>query len=207
MRVLCPKARKRMRRDAERNHSSLLLAGRQALQEAGGTASVELICAAAGVTRATFYRHFADRTGLHMAVLDMELEEMRRMLASPLVHPLAFLRLLADMIRVYDRYLLALPDLPDFEHADASAGKILEVIAPSLARAQQQGLIREDLTGADVLIVCRMAGSDWRLDRQNSKEDALQHRLALLLRGLVPSGACDQTSWIEDRVGRPVAAP
>lgn len=176
-----------MRRDAEHNREKLLLAGRSVLQQAGGTATVDRICAVAGVTRATFYRHFADRTALHGAVLDLELEELGRELDQA-VDPLAFLRLLADMMLMYERYLLALPDLPDFAQADASAGKIRAVIAPSLGRAQGGGLIRADVTADDVLIVCRMAGSDWRLDRQPSREDAMCRRLSLLIRGLAPAG-------------------
>ena len=173
-----------MRRDAETNYLRLLHAGRLAMQEAGGTASIEAICATAGVTRATFYRHFPDRAKLHIAVLDLELEEMAKALAVPDIAPLAFLRMLTDMTTIYDRYLLAMPELPEYAEAESNGDKIIAVIAPSLERAQALGLIRQDVTGYYVMVACRMARSDWRLDRQASQKDALEHRLSLILKGM-----------------------
>lgn len=173
-----------MRRDAEANRERLLRAGRRAMQDLGGGASIEAICEAAGVTRATFYRHFADRAELHLAVLDHELDQMRRELARAANAPLAFLRLLADMMMVYDRYLLALPDLPEFDQAEASACMIRKAIAPSLRHAKELALIRPDITDDDVLVACRMAGSDWRLDLAPSRKEALDRRMALIFDGL-----------------------
>jgi AcrR family transcriptional regulator len=162
----------------------LLLAGKRILRDGGGTAPIERICEEAGVTRATFYRHFADRPALHMAVLEHELAEMERELAHPDTPPLAFLRALTDMIMVYDRYLIALPDLPEFAQSETSTDKILHTIAPSLRRAKSLSLIRDAITADDVLVACRMAGSDWRLDRQQSRSETLERRLNLIMHGL-----------------------
>ena len=119
-----------------------------------------------------------------MAVLDHELAEMERELAHPDTPPLAFLRALTDMIMVYDRYLMALPDLPEFAQSETSTDNILDTIAPPLRRAQSLGLIRDVITTDDVLVACRMAGSDWRLDRRQSRSETLDRRLELILHGL-----------------------
>jgi AcrR family transcriptional regulator len=179
-----PRRQDGLRRDAAANRDRLLLAGTRMLREGDGAAPIERICEAAGVTRATFYRHFADRPALHMAVLEHELTAMERALARPDTPPLAFLRALTDMIMVYDRYLMALPDLPEFAQSEDSTAKILATIAPPLERAKALGLIREAITPDDVLVACRMAGSDWRLDRGQSRSETLDRRLALMLHGL-----------------------
>ncbi|WP_176484729.1 TetR/AcrR family transcriptional regulator [Sphingomonas spermidinifaciens] len=162
----------------------------QILRNGDGAAPIERICEAAGVTRATFYRHFADRPTLHMAVLEYELAEMERMLAHPDTPPLAFLRALIDMIMVYDRYLMALPTLPEFAQSEASTAKILATIAPPLERAEALGLIRAAITPDDVLVACRMAGSDWRLDHGQSRGETLERRLSLILHGLGLTAPC-----------------
>lgn len=174
-----------LRRDAAANRERLLLAGKRLLRDGDGAAPIERVCEEAGITRATFYRHFADRPALHMAVLEHELADMERELANPDTPPLAFLRALADMVMVYDRYLMALPDMPEFARSEASTAKIQGTIAPSLQRAKSLGLIRDAITTDDVLVACRMAGSDWRLDRQQSRSETLNRRLELILHGLV----------------------
>ena len=55
-----PKRSEPLRRDAAANRERLLLAGMRVLRDGEGAAPIERICEEAGVTRATFYRHFAD---------------------------------------------------------------------------------------------------------------------------------------------------
>jgi AcrR family transcriptional regulator len=173
-----------MRKDAEANRDRLILTARRIMQDLGGDVPVERICRDAQITRGTFYRNFADRAALYEAVLERELAEMLRELEEPSADPLRFLRLLARMMVVYDRFLSALPDMDDFRNDGESDAKIIAAIAPSLASAKAAGEIDPTISGEDVLLATRMIGRDWRLDRQPTFEAALERRLALMLRGL-----------------------
>ncbi len=173
-----------MRRDAAANRERLIEAGQHLLREQGGDLPMESFCEAANVTRATFYRHFADRAALYQAVLDQELADMAAQLADPQIEPLAFLRMLADMSMIYDRFITSLPELTEEFHNLEQEQKIHAVIAAPLARAQTQGAIRSDVTCDDVMVACRMIGCSWRLDRLPSRVAALERRLALILDGL-----------------------
>ena len=58
------------------------------------------------------------------------------------------------------------------------------VVAPHLATAKRQSIIRADLTEAEVLLACRMVAMGWRLDGEAAKADAIDKRLLLVIRGM-----------------------
>lgn len=178
--------RPRMRRDAEVNRGKLVLAAKRFMQEQGGNVPVEAICELAGITRGTFYRNFSDRASLYEAVLEHELQDMISALEIPAAAPLTFLRLIAEMMMVYDKFLAVLPDMSDCRANRTNEIKIIAAITPSLERAQANGIIALQITGEDIMILCRMISADWRLDPVGSKEEALDRRLSLLLRGMSP---------------------
>ena len=173
-----------MRRDAQANRDKLILAGKRLMQDHGGDVPVEVICELAGITRGTFYRNFSDRAALYEAVLEHELDTMARALDAPSEDPLAFLRLFAEMMMVYDKFLAALPDMDDYRADSASEAKIVAAITPSLRRAQRAGAVATDVTGDDVMLVCRMVASGWKLDRVIDRKQAIDRRLGLMLRGI-----------------------
>ncbi|TCP64446.1 TetR family transcriptional regulator [Sphingomonas sp. PP-CE-1G-424] len=175
-----------MRRDAEANREKLIAAGKQLMQDEGGDVPVERICQLAKVTRGTFYRHFTDRAALYEAVLEHELHAMVIVLAAPAADPLHFLRLFAEMMMLYDKYLAALPDMADYRDDGVSEAKIVGVIESPLQAAKAAGQIGNDITADDVMLVCRMVACDWRLDRVDGWQTALDRRLSLIMRGIAP---------------------
>lgn len=175
-----------MRRDAEANREKLIAAGKQLMQDEGGDVPVERICQLAKVTRGTFYRHFTDRAALYEAVLEHELHAIVVVLAAPVRDPLHFLRLFAEMMMLYDKYLAALPDMADYRDDGVSEAKIIGVIESPLQAAKATGQIALDITGDDVMLVCRMVACDWRLDRVDGWQTALDRRLSLIMRGIAP---------------------
>ncbi len=176
-----------MRKDAEANREKLVLAGKRLMQEQGGNVPVEQFCDVAGVTRGTFYRNFSDRAGLYAAVLEYELAVMVNALSDPDIHPLAFLRLLAEMMVVYDKFMVTLPELDDYHTIKViNSAKIIDAIDAPLRRAQQVGLIDDALTSEDAMLASRMIASDWRLDPVDSREEAMDRRLTIMMIGLTP---------------------
>ncbi len=174
-----------MRRDAEANRDRILQASRSLLQEYGGDLPIERFCEAANVNRATFYRHFTDRSALYSAICDHELAHMTDVIAGA-EHPLSFLSALAEMMMVYDRFVTSLSDLPEFAKTPENNQKVCDAVAAPLARAKSAGWIRSHITEDDILVVARMVGCGWRLDLHESRAAALERRLRLVSEGLCP---------------------
>lgn len=173
-----------MRADAERNRERLIVAASEVMRSEGGDVAMELIADRAGVTRPTLYRNFADRQAMYEAVLDRDLHNLAHAIAEDGGQdPIAFLRHTAEMMRVYDRFLARLVDMPDYDAATNQA-RMAKILSAPLANAQATGVLRADLTAADILIACRMLASHWKLDDGADFAAVFERRLALLAHGL-----------------------
>ena len=173
------------RKDAVLNREKLIAAASRIMRETGGDVPFESIAAAAGVTRGTLYRNFNDRQELYEVVLEHNLDAMiAEVAALPDKDTLGFIRVMTQMMIVYDKFLAVFPAMPDYQADGISEAKISAVLALPLARAKRQGLLREDLTGYDVQLACRMLAANWRLDLKPSFEAAFEARLRLMLAGL-----------------------
>lgn len=174
-----------MRRDAERNRDRLIEAGLKLIQEHGGDVAIERFCEAAGVNRATFYRHFPARFDLYSAICDHELDRMLRVIEAT-DDPINFLSALAEMMTTYDRFIASLSHLPELDQTEANDERVRASIAAPLLRAQEGGWIKSHITADDVVVIARMVGCGWRLDHQPSRSIAMQRRLRLVMEGLCP---------------------
>ena len=63
---------------------------------------------------------------------------------------LGFLRVLTEMITVYDKFIAFFPTQPDFQANGISEAKFSAIISLPLARAKRKGVLCEDLTGNDI---------------------------------------------------------
>lgn len=171
-----------MRKDAERNRDRLIAAASEMMRDEGADVPMEVIAERAGVTRGTLYRNFAHRQAMYEAVLERDLENLSALIVAE-QDPLAFIRYTTELMMVYDRFLGQLVDMADYDAAKNQA-HMADVLSTPLAAAQEQGLLRPDLTSADVLMACRMLASNWKLDDVSDFEAAFRQRLALLTRGL-----------------------
>jgi AcrR family transcriptional regulator len=174
-----------VRKDAVANRAKLIAAASQIMRETGGDVPFETIAVAAGVTRGTLYRNFNDRQALYEAVLDHELDAMIDDIAGlPDDDTLGFLRVLTEMMIVYDKFLAVFPAQSDYEADGVSEAKISAVIALPLARAKRKGMLHEDLTGDDIQLASRMLAANWALDQKTSFRQAFDDRLKLFMGGL-----------------------
>ncbi len=122
-------------------------------------------------------------------MLERDLENLSDLIAAGSdADPLAFFRHTAELMMVYDRFLSQLVDMADYDAAK-NQSRMAQVLALPLAAAQERGLLRADLTGADVLMACRMLASNWKLDDRADFDTAFGPRFALLMRGLRPADA------------------
>jgi AcrR family transcriptional regulator len=176
-----------MRKDAERNREMLIAAARDVMRNEGGDAPMELIAERANVTRGTLYRNFPHRQAIYEAVLQSDLAIIaHRMMDDNDSHPLAFIRHMAELMMLYDRFLVALVTMPDYD-SKKNEKRMISIMAAPFASAKRKGVLRHALTGADVLTLCRMLASNWRLDKKRSLKATLDRRLALITPALAPA--------------------
>lgn len=178
-----------MRKDAARNRDCLIDAASAVMRAEGSDVPMEVIAERAGLTRGTLYRNFPHRQAMYEAVLERDLENMTSLIAAEQHDdPMAFIRHMAELMMIYDKFLVQLADMADYD-AETNETRMTGVLAPYLASAQESGLLRLDLTGSDILVACRMLASHWKLDAQADFKTAFNQRLSLLLRGLCAPGS------------------
>ena len=154
------------------------------MRNEGGDVPMELIAERAGLTRGTLYRNFPHRQAVYEAVLEHDLGAMTRVLvAESDADPLAFVHRMTELMMVYDKFLIALSAMDDYDQQKNQARMVAAIGAP-LHKAQSLGVVRTDLTGDDILMACRMLASHWKLDGQSDSDQAVRRRLDLLVRGL-----------------------
>ncbi|GAB1822676.1 TetR/AcrR family transcriptional regulator [Herbidospora sp. RD11066] len=176
-----------MRADARRNYDRLLTEAGAAFAEKGTEASLEDIAKAAGVGVGTLYRHFPTRQDLIMAVLRDGFDAMattatelkcddpglalRQWLLAQLGHITATRGLAAEMSVAINN-----PESPLY----GSCEILFAVSTDLLDRAKEAGLVRPDLTQADLSSVVQ--GIAWSCESDPARQERL---LDLFLEGVL----------------------
>jgi AcrR family transcriptional regulator len=179
-----------LRADAERNVRAIIDAA-IVLLAAEPDASMERVATAAGVGRATVYRHFASRDHLVRAILDRALQDARDavMGSDPGqgTAPEALGRAVEAVLKVADRYRLVRSIAP---HDAELRQRAEEVGAPLIAivqRGQREGAFRKDLTarwGAAALGALLQAVTVQLIDGEVRDRDAARLVLTTLVDGI-----------------------
>jgi AcrR family transcriptional regulator len=147
------------RKDAARNHDSLLSAAGEVYAERGVEASLEEIARRAGVGIGTLYRHFPSRDSLNEAVYRREVEALCDRVTD-LLETLAPVDALAAWMSSFAGYVakkrgmaMALKSAlgPDNELFSYSHRRIREAIGVLVTRAAESGAIRDDVEAEDLL--------------------------------------------------------
>jgi AcrR family transcriptional regulator len=146
------------RADARRNYEKVLAAAREAFAEGGESTSLEEIARRAGVGIGTLYRHFPNRQALVEALYIDEVEDVCRSAAEldgaepwealegwfeRLIAYIGTKRALAHELLNYLE-----PDAALFQVCRAS---LFDAGEPLLKRAQEAGVVRPDVTIAEVI--------------------------------------------------------
>jgi AcrR family transcriptional regulator len=146
------------RADARRNYEKVLAAARDAFAEGGESTSLEEIARRAGVGIGTLYRHFPNRQALLEALYVGEVEDLCRVAAElDATDPWEALNAWFDGFLGYIATKQALAaELLNYLDRDNELFKICRTSLwaagePLLARAQEAGVVRPDVTIDDVI--------------------------------------------------------
>jgi AcrR family transcriptional regulator len=147
-----------LRADARRNRERLLAAADEAFAQAGTTASLEDIAQQAGVGIGTLYRHFPTRSHLVAALIDDRAQQVVRQaeeLADADDPFEAMETWLGAWMRHGQAYNGLAESLAEAEAAGTCLSTTCEQIRAALGgllqRAQDEGLVRADVTADDVV--------------------------------------------------------
>ncbi|AOS61280.1 TetR/AcrR family transcriptional regulator [Actinoalloteichus hymeniacidonis] len=198
-----PGASRPLRADARRNREQLIQVARALFSEQGIGAPLDTVATRAGVGPGTLYRHFPTRQALLDAVFRDRIETLsrqaRELLDAP--SPGAALRewlrmALADAGAIHSLTNSASITFQDEESGhEMSCNELLHRAAGSLlARAQQAGEIRADLTTPELINL--VAGilavtEDHTGDRTKRSQAVMDRMLTLMMEGVEPRTSSD----------------
>jgi AcrR family transcriptional regulator len=181
-----------LRRDAERNRQRILDAARVLFAERGLGVSLDEIARHADVGVGTIYRRFPDKEQLIDALFEDRLGEILAVatasleMSEPWEALVAFLQRSMEL-QVEDRGLKELLLGTSTAHARIEQGRqqIQPIVRAVLGRAQRAGVVRDDITVADLLLLQHAIGEASEYTREIAPE-AWRRVMSIALDGLRP---------------------
>lgn len=182
-----------LRADAERNRLRLIAAAQEVFAERGLNVTLDDISRRAGVGVGTAYRRFANIEELVDAVFDEQVQQMVSVAQDALDHEdpwEGLVHLLDTTARQFadNRGLgdVLLNRAHGRNRVAAMRERLTPVIAAAIARAQQAGVLREDIDVTDVPLIQLMLDAVIQQGKQ-SAPDLWTRYLTLILDGLRPN--------------------
>ena len=176
------------RRDAERNRRRILAGAREVFRDRGVAATLNDIAHHTGLGVGTVYRHFADKEELVDALFDEMVEMVDGYVREALDEPDAWLGLIRALektceVQAFDRGLreVMLGTGPGPRRQQQMRERIGPTVELIVARAQQQGELRADITPPDFAILQLMLGA---VSDHTGQPELWRRYLYLLLDGL-----------------------
>ena len=149
-----------LRRDAERNRQLILTAARTLFAQRGLEASLDEVAHEAGLGVGTVYRRFPNREALIDALFDDGIDAITQIIETAKAAPRAWDGLRHFMVEMLelqsrDRGLrdVILARRVAAPEEDRTRARIKPALDSLVARAQQEGDLRADLTSADVAVL------------------------------------------------------
>lgn len=164
--------------------------------ERGLDASTAEIAQRAGVGEATLFRRFPTKEDLIAAIVQEQLDRVIEIAADCLEDP--------DPWQGVERFLREMVEhrMSDQGASDGAKDhsmlnpalqpqrrRIMELMSALVRRAQEAGVVREDLTGQDLGLLVSAAGATGGLPFPGLRDDLWKRYLGVILDGIRPEGA------------------
>lgn len=157
---ISPPIARATRSDSVRNRQVLLSVAAQAFAEQGTEVTVAEIAQRAGIAKGTVFRHFPAKEDLIAAIMGEIIDDLVAT-ALGLSHAAdpaaALLEFMAHGVErlAGNRGLCEVVGRPSLQQAGVRAGidHLCEVVEALADRARRRGAVREDITGADVVLL------------------------------------------------------
>ena len=185
------------RRDAARNRALLVAAGREVFAEQGADASLEEIARRAGVGIGTLYRHFPSREALVEVIYEEHIDAVLVAAEQAVAEDDAWSGLVGYLEHVLDLQArnLALRSVfirhPAGEGVTKRRKQIVPLLDRLLARGREQGVLRDDLTVADLSLALWSFTPVFEATAGIAPQ-AWRRHLRILLDGMRPAAATPQ---------------
>lgn len=182
---------RRQRADAERNRQALLDAAVEVFGERGLDATVAEIARRAGVGQGTAFRHFPSKEQLVAAVVAEQLDRIHDRAVELLDEPDP-LRALRELLHTGSGLMIANQGFKDASTnspvsedplVQASHDRVLEAAGRLLARAQEAGCVRGDITAEDIPVLCCAIGAT-DIPRRDGQPALWERYFELMFAGL-----------------------
>jgi AcrR family transcriptional regulator len=186
-----------LRADAARNRARIIEAAAEVFAEQGLDASTAEIARRAGVGEATVFRRFPQKEDLIDAVLEQRMSESLELMAEFVADPdpergveRFFLEMLERKMQDDQGYVEALHDRcmtnPRFHSIRV---KTLDLMAALLRRAQDAGVVREDVQPTDLPMLLMAVAGTMTMPTAGLRPDMWKRYARIILDGLRPEGA------------------
>jgi AcrR family transcriptional regulator len=184
-----------LRADAERNRRRILDAARDVFAQNGLGVGVDAVARAAGVGVGTLYRRFPTKQDLLAAVIEdgichlADRVEQIESIEDPWQAFEATVHEFAETIARDRGFYEVIHGTPEFiPIARESKLRLMDSVARVVTRAQEAGVVRDDVVADDIAVLSQVAARmpRWRLEAQ---PELWTRYLALTLDGLRPEGA------------------
>ena len=178
------------RKDVLRTRANLITAAEKLLTE-DREASLTEIAIAAGVSHATIYRHFADRTDLFIALMERQMDRHEAEVAEWDLGPDSFERLLRLLTTEQSRFQGLMTEIRENDIGDARfqrlVGRTEELIRGPLEAAKAAGTVRKRQTIAGTMMLFRMVDGALAAHRERAvRELVAGEAVEVVLAGVRP---------------------
>lgn len=149
-----------VRADAVRNRRLLLDAAAAEFAEHGTDVSVARIAARAGIGKGTVFRHFATKDQLMAAIFADQMEALAAKgdtLAEGPDSGQALLAFMAAGVELRSFCQALAPGMREDPQIRAASDRLVAVARSLTARARRDGVVRDDVTGEDVVLLINAA--------------------------------------------------
>jgi AcrR family transcriptional regulator len=177
-----------MRSDTARNRESLIAAARAVFEAEGIDAPLENVAAAAGLSRTSLHRAFANRGELVAAIWASDVDETEADAARFAGQPDAFVQLFDRTVQQQVDRRSIHPSAAQIESPDivALAARFVAAIESAARTSRAAGVLRADVSDASALRAVGMAiWTVWNVADRAEREAVAADTRAVLLRGLL----------------------